>query len=152
MPEVIQKVVDIKLFIEGYQSSGAARLIGLDEMYLFKFYVDTTGVPVMKYKKSTVDAQWLPQNRPLVRLRKEDADDRPTLPVGSPKPVPFKPMWGSEVPNQTGNPETAREKARKATETKNFMKSGLQKYIDYWKNGMSKYEGFATAFGPYVEY
>jgi hypothetical protein len=106
----------------------------------------------MKYKKSAVDAQWLPQNRPPVRLWKEDADGRPTLPIGSLKPVLFKPMWGSEVPNQMGNPETAKEKARKAIETKNFMKSGLQKYIDYWKNGMSKCEGFATTFGPYVEY
>jgi hypothetical protein len=85
----------------------------------------------MKYKKSAVDAQWLPQNRPPVRLWKEDADGHPTLLVESPKPVPFKPMWGNEVPNQTENPEIAREKARKAIETKNFMKSGLQKYIDY---------------------
>jgi hypothetical protein len=121
-------------------------------MHLFKFYVDTIGVLVMKYKKSAVDAQWLPQNRSQVRLWKEDADGRPTLLVESPKPVPFKPMWGSEVPNQTGNPETARKKARKATKRKNFMKSGLQKYINYCKNGMSKYKGFATAFGPYVEY
>jgi hypothetical protein len=29
---------------------------------------------------------------------------------------------------------------------------GLQKYMDYWKNGMSKCEGFATTFGPYVDY
>jgi hypothetical protein len=42
MPKVIQEVADFKSFIEGYQSSGAARLIGLGKMHLFKFYVDTT--------------------------------------------------------------------------------------------------------------
>ena len=60
MLEVIQEVADFKSFIKGYQSSGAARLIGLSEMHLFKFYVDTIDVPIMKYKKSAIDAQWLP--------------------------------------------------------------------------------------------
>ena len=46
----------------------------------------------------------------------------------------------------------ARETAAKATENKKFMKSGLQKYIEYWRNGMAKCEGFAAAFGPYVDY
>ena len=40
----------------------------------------------------------------------------------------------------------------KATENKKFMKMVLQKYIKYWKNGMAKCEGFAAAFGPYVDY
>ena len=46
----------------------------------------------------------------------------------------------------------ARETATKATENKKFMKSGLQKYIEYWRNGMAKCKGFAAAFGPYVDY
>ena len=32
------------------------------------------------------------------------------------------------------------------------MKLGLQKYIEYWKNGLAKCEGLAAAFGPYVDY
>ena len=43
MPKFIQEVADIKSFIHGYQSSSAARLIGLGEMHLFKFYVDDDG-------------------------------------------------------------------------------------------------------------
>ena len=66
MPEFIQEVADFKSFIHGYQSSGAMRLIGLGEMHLFKFYVDDDGWPVMKYKKSAVDAQWQPLNRQSV--------------------------------------------------------------------------------------
>ena len=66
MPEFIQEVVNFKSFIHGYQSSGATRLIGLGEIHLFKFYVDDDGWPVMRYKKSTVDVQWQPLNRPPV--------------------------------------------------------------------------------------
>ena len=152
MPEFIQEVVDFKSFIHGYQSSGATRLIGLGEMHLFKFYVDDDGWPVMRYKKSAVDAQWQPLNRPPVRLWVANGDGSPKLPQGLLRPVPFKPMWGSEVPNSTGNQVKARETATKATENKKFMKSGLQKYIEYWRNGMAKCEGFAAAFGPYVDY
>ena len=62
MPEFIQEVADFKSFICGYHSSGVASLIGLKEMHLFKFYVDSDGWPKMKYKKSTFDTQWLPLN------------------------------------------------------------------------------------------
>ena len=37
MSEFIQEVADFKSFIHGYQSNGAARLIGLGEMHLFKW-------------------------------------------------------------------------------------------------------------------
>ena len=68
MPEFIQEVADFKSFFQGYQSSGAAHLIGLGEIHLFKFYVDDDGWPVMRYKKSTVDAQWPLLNRPPIQL------------------------------------------------------------------------------------
>ena len=38
--ELIQEVVDFKKFLQGYQHDGANKLIGLGEMYLFKFYVE----------------------------------------------------------------------------------------------------------------
>ena len=70
IPKFIQEVADFKSFIHGYQSSGATHLIGLGEMYLFKFYVDDDGWPVMRYKKSVIDAQCLPLNRPpIIGLR-----------------------------------------------------------------------------------
>ena len=58
--EFIQEVGDFKSFVKGYLCSGATRLIGLEEMHLFKFYVESDGNPVMKYKKSAVDSSWLP--------------------------------------------------------------------------------------------
>jgi len=51
------------------------------------------------------------------------------LPPGCSKPIPFKPMWGSEVPKYTENREKAVELARKATLNKGFMMVGLEKYI-----------------------
>ena len=80
MPEFIQEVADFKSFIHGYQSSGATRLIGLGEMHLFKFYVDDDGWPVMRYKKSAVDAQWQPLNRPPIRLWVANGNGGPKLP------------------------------------------------------------------------
>ena len=47
---------------------------------------------------------------------------------------------------------TVRETAAKAIENKKFMKLGNQKYIEYWRNGMAKCEGFVATFGPYVDY
>ena len=61
-------------------------------------------------------------------------------------------MWGSEEPKPSGNQDKVKEEARKATQNKHFIKLGLGKYIDYWRDGMSRCEGFSTAFGPYVEY
>ena len=61
----------------------------------------------------------------------------------------------SEVPISTGNQVKVRETATKATKNKKFMKLGLQKYykyIEYWRNGMAKCDGFATSFGPYINY
>ena len=109
MPEFIQEVVDFKSFIHGYQNNGATHLNGLGEMHLFTFYVGDDGWPVMRYKKSTVDVQWQPLNRPPVRLWIAKGDGSPKLPQGSPRPVLFKPMWGSKVPNSIGNQVKARD-------------------------------------------
>ena len=80
MPEFIQEVADFRSFIHGYQSSGAARLIGLGEMHHFKFYVDNDGWPKMRYKKSTIDAQLQPLNRPPVQLWVTNGNGGPKLP------------------------------------------------------------------------
>ena len=152
MPEFIQEVGDFKSFVKDYQCSGSGRLIGLEEMYLFRFYVDNDGILVMNFKRSAVDSQWLPSHKPSLPLWKRDINEKTMLPPGCLKPVPFKPMWGSEVPKACGNEEKARQLARKATLNKGFIMLGLEKYIQYWQNGMSKCEGFATTFGPYVDY
>ena len=152
MPEFVQEIADFKSYIKGYQCDGATRLIGLGDMHLFKFYVDSDGWPVMRWKKSAVDTEWQPQNKPAIRLWKEDDNGRPLLPSGPLDPVPFKHMWGSEVPSTTGNQEKARESAAKATERRTFMMLGIRKYIEYWESGRRRCSTFAAAFEPYVQY
>ena len=54
IPELVQEVADFKKFFHGYQHDGANKLIGLEEIHVFKFYVeekgDNMGSPVMRYK------------------------------------------------------------------------------------------------------
>lgn len=152
MPEFIQEVADFKSYISGYLCDGATRLIGLGEMHLFKFYVDSDGWPVMKYKESATDEHWCPRNKPPLRLWKEDGNGRPLLPTGDPLPVPFKRVWGDKVALPVGNQDKAQEKVKKVLEKRSFIKTGLQKYIEFWEHGMTKCEGFAKQFGPYVDY
>ena len=101
--EFIQEVGDFKSFVKGFLCSGTSHIIGLGEMHLFKFYVDGDGVPVMKFKKSAVDSKWLPIGMPSRCLWKKDLRGRPMLPIGYPKPTPFKPVWDSEVPDPKEN-------------------------------------------------
>jgi len=121
-------------------------------MHLLKFYVDNDGVPIMKYKKSTVDPKWLPFDRPSQCLWKKDHYGQPMLPLSCLKPTPFKPMWNSKVSKPTGNKEKGREVVRKAIVNNNFILLGLERHIQYWQNTISKCKGFATTFSPYVEY
>ena len=43
IPELIQEVADFKKFLHNYEHNGANKLIGLEEMHLFKFYVEENG-------------------------------------------------------------------------------------------------------------
>ena len=43
MPEFIQEVGDFEPLGKEYIRNGLAKLIGLEDMYLFKFYVDNKG-------------------------------------------------------------------------------------------------------------
>ena len=40
IPEFIQEVVNLKSFVKSYIRDGLAKFIGLEDMHLFKFYVD----------------------------------------------------------------------------------------------------------------
>ena len=68
MHEFIQEVADFKSFVKGYIRDGPTKLIGLEDMHLFKFFVDDEGWPIILNKESVVDLHWLPHNKPLVHL------------------------------------------------------------------------------------
>jgi hypothetical protein len=99
IPKFVQEVANFKSFIQGYLCDGPSRLIGLGDIHLFKFYIDEEGRLVMRYKESTTDKTWLPCNKPALHLWKADTDGKPMIPTGNPSPVPFKYLWGDDVPN-----------------------------------------------------
>ena len=78
---MIQEVVDFKAFMKDYHHDEASALKCIIDMHLFRFYVDDQGWPVMEYKKSSIDADWLPKVNPI-RMWKEDANENPKLPLG----------------------------------------------------------------------
>ena len=125
MPEFVQEVADFKFFVQGSIRDGADRLVGLGGMHLFKFYVDEEGWLVMRFKELAIHSHWLPRDKPGIRLWKEDADGKPMIPSRVPNPVPFRRLWGDEVPSSIGNLDKAREKASKALEKRSFIKSGI---------------------------
>ena len=152
MPEFVQEIVDFKSFIQGYICDGVDRLVGLGEMHLFKFYIDEEWWPVMRFKELEVHAHWLPRDKPTIRLWKEDADGKPMIPCGLPNPVPFRQLWGDEVPSSTGNRDKARKKVSKAFVKRLFIKGGILGYIEFWECGMLECLGFQKDFPPYIEY
>ena len=151
MPEFIQEVVDFKSFVKGYIRDGPAKLIGLRDMHLFKFFMDDKGWSLMLYKESTVDLHWLPCNKPPDHLWKAYANNRPRISRRISKPVSFRHVW-EEVSSPIGNMKKALEKANKAIEKKSVIKNGIYGYISFWECGMAKCQGFAKDFPPYVEY
>ena len=57
---LIEEVPDFKAFIEGSLLDGDASLTGHTKAQLFKFYLNSTGVPIMKYKHCCTNSDWLP--------------------------------------------------------------------------------------------
>ena len=106
----------------------------------------------MQYKESATSTTWLPCNKLALHLRKADMDGKPMIPTGNPSPIPFKYLWGDEVPNAIGNKEKAKEKASEALNKKPVIKSGIYGYIEFWEKEMAKYKGFCRDFPPYLEY
>ena len=60
VPHLIEEVSDFKAFIEGSLLDGDASLTGHTKAQLFKFYLNSTGVPIMKYKHYCTNSDWLP--------------------------------------------------------------------------------------------
>ena len=50
IPHLIQEVLDLKKFIAHWILDGKESLMGHTKVHHFKFYVDSTGTPILKYK------------------------------------------------------------------------------------------------------
>ena len=92
IPHLIEEVADFKGFIEGSFNDGNDLLVGHTKPQQVKFYLDSTGCLVMKYKILCTDADWLGENGRGIKLWKEDAAERSLWPRGIPVPVPQNAM------------------------------------------------------------
>ena len=114
IPHFIEEVPDFKRFVDGYLGSGGDFLSGHSKSQQFKFYMDSSGWPLMEYKNLCTDKIWLPEHGNGIRLWSETEDGRPRVPSGDPLPL---------VP----------QKMRSLDE----IKRGLNGFIAHW-NGMAE--------------
>ena len=85
-------MADFKGFIEGIFNDGKDIFVGHTKSQQVKFYLDSTGCPVMKYNILCTDVDWLGENGRVINFRKEDAEGRSLWPRGIPLPVPQNAM------------------------------------------------------------
>ena len=78
-PILIDKVYDLKSFLNGYINEGKNALVGNLNVQYFQFLV-LNDVPVMRYKESIRDIEW---SEP-VELWNIDDEGRPIFPTGKP--------------------------------------------------------------------
>ena len=111
IPHLIQEVPDFKKFIANWILDGEEYVKGHTKVHQFKFYVDSTGTPVLKYKIYCHDEEWLPKSEGNgIKLWKEDPERRSLWPCGVPDAV---------------KPETMRHLSE--------VVKGLLGFIDHWE-------------------
>jgi hypothetical protein len=89
-------VPDFKGFIAGAFVDGDDILVGHTKPQQVKFYLDSNGTPVMKYKLLCTDVECFGEDGRGIKLWKEDSEGRSMWPHGVPFPVPLQPMRGVE--------------------------------------------------------
>jgi hypothetical protein len=92
IPHLIKEVPDFKGFIAGHIADGDEALEGHTKAQQFKFFVDSNGWPMMKYKIFCTDNDWLPKEGGGIKLWQEDEEGRPLWPRGEPAPLNVQPM------------------------------------------------------------
>ncbi len=136
--QLIQEIPDFKSWVQGYLKDGLEVLIGHTDMHLFQFFVDSTRWLVMQYKVFPIYAMWSPKDGLAIQLWKSNDQGHPKLPIGIPKHVPSRPIWGND--------------ASKLIEKENFINNGISKYLEFWKLNILKDEMYARTMQPYIEY
>ena len=86
IPYLIEEVPDFKKSIEDVIAVGEHALLGHTKAEQFKFYVDASGCPVMKYKLLCTDDDWLPQDGGI-KLWKDNLQRRAMWPRGFPNAI-----------------------------------------------------------------
>jgi hypothetical protein len=83
IPHLIEEVPDFKGFIAGCIAQGDEALEGHTKAQQFKFYVDSTGCPMMKYRILCTDLDWLLKEGGGIKLWREDKEGKHCGHVGN---------------------------------------------------------------------
>ncbi len=92
IPHLIEEVPDFKGFIKASIADGEEALEGHTKAQQFKFFVDSNGCPMMKYRILCNDEEWLPKEGGGIKLWKEDSQGRSLWPRGEPVALQQQPM------------------------------------------------------------
>jgi hypothetical protein len=92
IPHLIEEVPDFKGFIAGYIAEGEEALEGHTKAQQFKFFVDSNGCPILKYKILCSDNDWFLKEGGGMKLWREDEEGRPLWPCGEPVALSAQPM------------------------------------------------------------
>ena len=93
IPHLIQEVMDFKKLIADWILDGEESLMGDTKVHQLKFYVDSIGTLVLKYKIYCHDEEWLPKGEGNgIKLWKEDLERRSLWPCGVPNALKPKTM------------------------------------------------------------
>jgi hypothetical protein len=93
---LIEEVPNFKGFIAGCIAEGDGALEGHTKVQQFKFYVNSNGYPIMKYRILCTDTNWLPKEDGGIELWQEDKEERVLWPHGKPVPLSAQPMKNLE--------------------------------------------------------
>jgi len=65
---LIKEVFDFKVFVNGYLGTSGDFLGGHSKSQQFKFFMDSIGWPIIKYKNLCMDKKWLLEHGKGIRL------------------------------------------------------------------------------------
>jgi hypothetical protein len=133
IPHLIEEVPDFKAFVNGYLGTGGDFLGGHSKSQQFKFYMDSSGWPLMEYKNLCTDKNWLPEHGKGIRLWSETEDGRPKVPSGSPPPLAPQPMKALEEVKKGLNSFVAHWKKMSNDEETGEFRRKNGHLEDYWK-------------------
>lgn len=68
--------------------------LGYTKAQKFKFYLDSSGCPVIKYKILCTNMDWLPKEGGGIKLWQEDSEGQSLWPLGEPILVTYHSMRG----------------------------------------------------------
>ncbi len=114
---MIQEIPNFKSWVLGCLKDGFEMLVRHTDMHLFRFFVNSSGWPMMQYKVSPTDLVWSPIDGPLIRLWKVNSNGSTKLPTRVPSPILYHPIWGKD--------------ALRLVERKKFISSRLSKYMNF---------------------